>query len=48
MKRFAQLFDELDRTTRTTEKVDALERYFRDALANDESRALRPKSRCPD
>lgn len=39
MKRFARLFDELDQTTRTTEKVAALERYFRDTLANDDSRA---------
>lgn len=35
MKRFALLFDELDRTTRTGEKVAALERYFRDTLAHD-------------
>ena len=28
MKRFAQLFTELDETTRTTEKVAAMERYF--------------------
>lgn len=35
MKRFALLFDELDRTTRTGEKVSALERYFRDTLAHE-------------
>lgn len=28
MKRFAQLFDELDRTTKTSAKVEALARYF--------------------
>lgn len=39
MKRFAQLFDDLDKTTRTSEKVAALERYFRDTLADDSTRA---------
>ncbi len=38
MKRFARLFDELDATTRTSEKVAALERYFRDTLAAEETR----------
>ena len=38
MKRFAQLFDELDTTTRTNEKVAALERYFRDTLAHESTR----------
>jgi DNA ligase-1 len=38
MKRFAQLFDELDATTRTSEKVAALDRYFRDTLAHDDTR----------
>jgi DNA ligase-1 len=38
MKRFAQLFDDLDTTTRTTEKVAALERYFRDTLADESTR----------
>lgn len=31
MRRFARLFRELDETTRTSEKVAALERYFREA-----------------
>ena len=35
MKRFTQLFCELDRTTRTNEKVEALERYFREAPPQD-------------
>jgi len=35
MKRFAALIAELDRTTRTTEKVDALGRYFEEAPAAD-------------
>lgn len=38
MKRFAALFDELDRTTRTGEKVAAFERYFRDTLSTDSTR----------
>lgn len=35
MKRFLQLYTELDATTRTNEKVEALERYFRDAPPAD-------------
>lgn len=40
MKRFAQLFRELDQTTRTNEKVAALEQYFRDAEPADAAWAL--------
>lgn len=40
MKRFTRLFDELDATTRTTLKVEALERYFRDAPPEDAAWAL--------
>jgi DNA ligase-1 len=40
MKRFAQLFSELDETNRTNEKVAALENYFRDASAPDAAWAL--------
>ena len=35
MKRFLQLYTELDATTRTNEKVEALERYFADARPAD-------------
>lgn len=35
MKRFLQLYTELDATTRTNEKVEALERYFTDAPPAD-------------
>jgi DNA ligase 1 len=35
MKRFAQLFNELDRSTATLEKVAALRRYFADASTAD-------------
>jgi DNA ligase 1 len=35
MKRFAALFDELDRTTGTNDKVEALARYFAEAPAED-------------
>ena len=35
MKRFARLFTELDQTTKTTAKVDALARYFTDAPEPD-------------
>ena len=35
MKRFLQLYSELDATTRTNEKVEALERYFADAAPAD-------------
>jgi DNA ligase-1 len=40
MKRFTELFCELDRTTRTNEKVAALARYFREAPAVDAAWAL--------
>src|ERR1700722_16149830 len=40
MKRFTQLFKELDRTNRTNEKVAALESYFRDAPPEDAAWAL--------
>lgn len=40
MKRFTQLFFELDQTTRTLEKVAALERYFKSAPPEDAAWAL--------
>ena len=40
MKRFARLFSELDDTTRTTEKVDAMVRYFAEADAADAAWAV--------
>ncbi len=40
MRRFTSLYDELDRTTRTTEKSAALARYFREAPAADAAWAL--------
>jgi DNA ligase-1 len=40
MKRFTQLYTELDQTTRTSEKVAALERYFRDVPPADAAWAL--------
>ena len=40
MKRFTQLFTELDETNRTNEKVAALESYFREADAADAAWAL--------
>lgn len=40
MNRFTQLFDELDQTTRTTQKVAALENYFRQVPARDAAWAL--------
>ena len=40
MKRFTELFCELDRTTRTNEKVAALERYFAQAPPADAAWAL--------
>ena len=40
MKRFTQLFDELDHTTRTTEKIAALESYFHETPAQDAAWAL--------
>src|ERR1041385_6500373 len=35
MKRFARLFSEIDQTTRTNEKVDAIARYLREADSAD-------------
>ena len=40
MRRFTKLFCELDQTTRTNEKVAALERYFREVPARDAAWAL--------
>ena len=40
MKRFTQLYSELDRTNRTNEKVAALESYFREAAPEDAAWAL--------
>ncbi|HEY3852777.1 MAG TPA: ATP-dependent DNA ligase [Verrucomicrobiae bacterium] len=40
MKRFAQLYSELDQTNRTNEKVAALESYFREAAPADAVWAL--------
>ena len=40
MKRFTQLFTELDETNRTNEKVAALERYFRETVPADAAWAL--------
>jgi DNA ligase-1 len=40
VRRFAQLFHELDATTRTSEKVRALEAYFRESSAEDAAAAL--------
>jgi DNA ligase-1 len=40
MRAFAQLFTALDQTTRTSEKVAALERYFRSVPAEDTAWAL--------
>ena len=53
MKRFAQLFTEIDSTTRTNEKVDAISRYFTDAAPEDAAWAVyflsggRPKRLVP-
>ncbi len=53
MKRFAQLFAEVDRTTRTNEKVDAMASYFAVAEAADAAWAVyflsggRPKRLIP-
>ena len=53
MKRFAQLFSEIDSTTRTTEKVDAMSRYFSSADPADAAWAVwflsggRPKRLVP-
>src|SRR3954454_18192674 len=40
MERFARLFAELDATTSTLEKVDALQRYFQQAPAHDAAWAV--------
>src|SRR5689334_3102961 len=40
MKRFTMLYCELDQTTRTNEKVAALEKYFREASPSDAAWAL--------
>jgi DNA ligase-1 len=40
MRRFTKMYDELDATTRTSEKLAAIERYFRDAPAGDAAWAL--------
>jgi DNA ligase-1 len=53
MKRFARLFSEIDSTTRTNEKVEAMVRYFSDARAEDAAWAVyflsggRPKRLVP-
>ncbi len=53
MKRFAQLFTEIDSTTRTNEKVDAISRYFAVAAPEDAAWAVyflsggRPKRLVP-
>jgi len=53
MKRFASLFAEIDSTTRTNAKVDAMSRYFADAAAADAAWAVyfltggRPKRLVP-
>jgi DNA ligase-1 len=40
MKRFAQMFSEIDGTTRTNEKVDAMSRYFAAAPSHDAAWAV--------
>ena len=40
MKRFSQLFSEIDRTNRTNEKVRALVNYFNEANPEDAAWAL--------
>ena len=53
MRRFALLFTEIDRTTKTSEKVDAMVRYFADAPSADAAWAVyyltgeRPKRLIP-
>ena len=53
MKRFAMLFSEIDETTRTNEKVDAMARYFSEAKPEDAAWAVyflsggRPKRLVP-
>jgi len=36
MKRFAKLFDEIDSTTKTSLKVHALVKYFKEASKRDQ------------
>src|SRR5688572_22752919 len=40
MKRFAQLYSEIDSTTRTTEKVEAMSRYFSTTSSADAAWAV--------
>ena len=40
MKRFARLFAELDRSTATLAKIDALKRYFAEAVPRDAAWAV--------
>ena len=40
MRRFAKLFSEIDSTTRTNEKVDAMSRYFTEVAADDAAWAV--------
>ncbi|HEV7298533.1 MAG TPA: ATP-dependent DNA ligase [Tepidisphaeraceae bacterium] len=40
MKRFTELFQQLDATTRTSEKVEAMQRYFREAPPADAAWAV--------
>ena len=40
MRRFARLFSEIDSTTRTNEKVDAMSRYFTEVAADDAAWAV--------
>jgi len=53
MKKFAKLFSEIDATTRTNEKVDAMSRYFTHADPADAAWAVwflsggRPKRLVP-
>src|SRR5690349_10952931 len=53
MRRFARLFSEIDSTTRTNEKVDAMARYFSEADPEDAAWAVyflsggRPKRLIP-
>src|SRR5512132_929597 len=53
MKRFAKLFSEIDSTTRTSEKVEAMSRYFTQAAPEDAAWAVwflsggRPKRLIP-
>ena len=45
MQRFTQLYDDLDTTTRTNQKVAALVRYFREAPPADAACGS-PPARC--